>query len=118
MEEKSLLDVVSELFEGESLLFNPVLGVEIVERVTSEAVRIEFVDKVDYDTLRMVAAEEGYLIKSGSFTPRITDKGVIIARVGSQSDPEREHNLFIYLIPPDEKQMTTYTRTVALQKEF
>ena len=51
MEEKSLLDVVSELFEGESLLFNPVLGVEIVERVTSEAVRIEFVDKVDYDTL-------------------------------------------------------------------
>ena len=109
------LDVVSELFEGKKT-YNPVTGVRVVERVTSGAVRIESVDKVDYDILEMVAAEEGYLTKSGSFTPRVVDKGVIIARVGSRSDPGRRHDLFIYLFPPDEKQMTTYARTVALQK--
>ena len=112
---KSLLEVVSELFSGESSSSDLPVGVERLERVTSEAVRIKFIYKVDYNLLSAIAAEEGYSILTGSFAPRVMDKGTIVARVGSQSDPGGGHDIFIYLLPATVEQMSTYGRVMASQ---
>jgi len=112
---ESLLDVISELFDEGTLSLDLPSGVEKVERVTSEAVRVKFVDKVDYDLLYMVAAKEGYSVEAGSFALRVMNKGTIVARVGSQSDPGGEHNMFIYLHPPLVEQMSTYRKAIAVR---
>lgn len=112
---KSLLDVISELFGGEDSSFDLPVGVEEFTRVTPEAVRIRFSDEVDCDLLCSVAAEEGYVIKAGTFSPRLMDKGTIVARVGSRSDPGGACNIFIYLLPPVVEQMSTYRKVTAVQ---
>jgi len=113
--EKRLLGVISELLEGGGSSFQLPLGVERVERVTPEAVRIEFADEVDYGLLYSLAAEEGYIVEEGSFTPRVIDNGMILARVGSRSDPRGKHNIFIYLFPNATEQMNAYMETVAVR---
>jgi len=112
---RSLLDAISELFQGQSSSVNLPLGVKKIERVTSEAVRIQFKDKVDQNLLCHLAYEEGYLVQKGDFTPRVVDKGTIVARVGSQSDPGKKQNIFIYLIPRKKEEMSTYTKAIALR---
>lgn len=114
-EVKSILEVVSELLDGKELPSNLPSGVEKVERVTSEAIRIELADQVDYDLLYRVAAEEGYGIKAGGFAPRVVDKGRIVARVGSESDPGGRRDIFIYLLPPTADEMSMYTRAIAIR---
>lgn len=108
----SLLEVISELFNAEDSFFDPPSGVEKVERVTFDAVRIKFVEKVDRDLLYRVASEEGYIVEAGYFAPRVIDKGTIVARVGSQSDPGGESDMFIYLFPPFVEQMSMYRKVV------
>ena len=113
---RSLFDVISELFDKDRQPQDLPLGVEKVERITPESVRINFSDEVDCGLLTRIAEDEGYIVESGSIAPRIMKKGTIVARVGSQSDPGRRRDLFIYLIPPAEEQMSMYRKVVAARE--
>ncbi|MFB0503040.1 MAG: hypothetical protein ACETWE_04335 [Candidatus Bathyarchaeia archaeon] len=114
---RTLLDVISGLFEdGGSLSQDLPLGVEKVEKITLDSIRINFSDEVDCELLTRIAEDEGYIVKSESVAPRVIDKGTIVARVGSRSDPGRRRDLFLYLIPSDEKRMSMYRRVVAARK--
>ncbi|MEM2341789.1 MAG: hypothetical protein QXX94_05220 [Candidatus Bathyarchaeia archaeon] len=112
-EDVSLLDVISSLFEGDEYFDALPVGVVNVELVTSESVRVMFSNRVDYNLLCRVSLEEGYSIDASWYTPRIVDKGHIIARVGSRSDPGEDHNIFIYLFPASGI-MSTYMRAAAI----
>ena len=114
---RTLLDVISGLFEdGGSLSQDLPLGVEKVEKITLDSIRINFSDEVDCELLTRIAEDEGYIVKSESVAPRVIDKGTIVARVGSRSDPGRRRDLFLYLIPSDEERMSMYRRVVAARK--
>ncbi len=108
-----MLDVISDVFAEGASSFDPPLGVELVEKVDSDVIRIQFVDEVDCDLLCREAVKEGYRIERGSFAPRILHNGAIIARVGSRSDPKSQRSIFIYLIPFDGKGMSVYRKVVA-----
>jgi len=114
---RTLLDIISGLFEDGGSSFQDLpLGVEKVERITLDSIRINFSDEVDCELLTRIAEDEGYIVKSESIAPRVIDKGTIVARVGSRSDPGRRRDLFLYLIPSDEKRMSMYRRVVAARK--
>lgn len=108
----NLLEAISDLFEGKAPTNLP-SGVEKVERVTPESVRIKFFDEVDDGLLSRIADEEGYIVRAKGFTPRIIEKGTIVVRVGSRSDPGRRCDVYLYLFPPEKSQMSTYRRIVA-----
>ena len=114
--ERSLFDVISELFEGKTLSSDLPLGVKKVERITSGVIRINFSDEVDCELLIKIAEDEGYVVKYRRIAPRVVDKGTIVARVGSQSDPGKQHDLFIYLIPPEGTQISLYRKIVAARE--
>lgn len=112
-----LLEVISKLFENGEY-FGPLpVGVANVELVTSETVRITFTNKVDCNLLCRIAIEEGYSIDAGGYSLRIVDKGHIIARVGSRSDPGADFNIFIYLFPASGV-MSLYMRSVAISHKI
>ncbi len=114
---RTLLDIISGLFEDGGSSFQDLpLGVEKVERITLDSIRINFSDEVDCELLTRIAEDEGYIVKSESIAPRVIDRGTIVARVGSRSDPGRRRDLFLYLIPSDEKRMSMYRRVVAARK--
>lgn len=114
---RTLFDVISELFdEGGSLSQDLPLGVEKIERITIDSIRINFSEEIDCELLTRIAEDEGYIVKSQSASPRVIDKGTIVARVGSRSDPGKRRNLFLYLIPSNEKRMSMYRRIVAARK--
>ena len=114
---RTLLDIISGLFEDGGSSFQDLpLGVEKVERITLDSIRINFSDEVDCELLTRIAEDEGYIVKSESVAPRVIDRGTIVARVGSRSDPGRRRDLFLYLIPSDEKRMSMYRRVVAARK--
>jgi len=111
----TLLDVISDIFAEKTSLFEPPLGVEDVEKVDSDIMRVQFISDIDCDLLCREAIKEGYTVRRGWFTPRIIWNGTIIARVGSKSDRARRRNIFIYLIPPNAEEMSTYRKVVAIQ---
>jgi len=114
---RTLLDIISGLFEDGGSSFQDLpLGVEKVEKITLDSIRINFSDEVDCELLTRIAEDEGYIVKSESVAPRVIDKGTIVARVGSRSDPGRRRDLFLYLIPSDEERMSMYRRVVAARK--
>lgn len=109
-----LLDIISELMEGTPSSATLPSGIRSVEKVTAEAFRIEFQDGVDPRLLSKVAVKEGYTVEEGSFAARVVDRGAIVARMGSQSDPCRGHDLFIYLLPAKTSEMNAYVKTIAV----
>jgi len=111
----TLLDVVSDVFAEKTSSFDSPIGVERVEKVGSDVIRIQFIDDVDCDLLCREAIKEGHRVEKGSFTPRIIYNGAIIARVGSESDPKKRRSIFIYLIPFDKEEMSTYREVVAVR---
>jgi len=111
----TLIGVISDVFAEEASSFDLPIGVEWIEKVGSDVIRIQFVDDVDCDLLCREAVKEGHRVEKGSFTPRIICKGTIIARVGSKSDLKKKRSIFIYLIPFDRKEMSTYREVVAVR---
>ena len=110
-----LLDVIFSLLEkGVYFGFLPV-GVSRIERMTLEAVRVMFVDRVDRDLLRRIAVKNGFSVDTGRYAPRIVDRGHIVARVGSRSDPGGDRNIFIYLFPASIELMSMYMRVTAIR---
>jgi hypothetical protein len=109
----SLIQAISDLFEGRTASPRLPKGIEKIQRVTLEAVRIEFADKIDEELLSQIAEEEGYAVKDGTFAVRIVKQGAIIARVGSRSDAGGRYNLFVYLFPPEISRMSVYRRMQA-----
>jgi len=110
-----MLDVISDIFAEGTSSFDPPLGVELIEKVGSDVIRIQFRDDVDCDLLCREAVKEGYRVERGGFTPRIIYNGTIIARVGSESDPAKQRSVFIYLIPSDKRKMSTYREVTAVR---
>ena len=115
LRETSLLEVVSKIFSEERVVLASNLppGVERVERVTVEAVRIKLSEKVDEDLLSSVSREEGYQVVKGEFSLRVLRRGAIIARVGSRSDPDGSFDLYVYPIPPKLDGLSIYRRILA-----
>ena len=114
--EESLFSIVSKLFDERRSSEDLPIGVENVQRITSDSIRINFTDEVDSKLLARIAEEEGFIVKSEKIAPRVMDRGTIVARVGSRSDPGKQRDLFIYLIPPDERQMSMYRKVVATRE--
>jgi len=111
----TLLDVISDVFAESTSSFNPPLGVEKVEKIDSDVIRIQFLDDVDCDLLCREAIKRGYHVERGRFAPRIIWKGTIIARVGSRSDPAKRRSVFIYLIPFNRREMNAYREVAAIR---
>jgi len=111
----TLLDAISEVFAESDEPSNLPMGVEQVEKIDSDVVRVQFIDEVDCNLLCKEAIREGYGVAGNGFTPRIVHKGTIIARVGGRSDPAKQRSIFIYLIPSDKKEMNTYREVVAVR---
>ncbi|MEM1602055.1 MAG: hypothetical protein QXR74_06300 [Candidatus Bathyarchaeia archaeon] len=108
-----LLEVISKVFEDGvyfGVLPEGVMGIELV---TPEIVRITFVDRVDQNLFCKIAIEEGYSIDARGYAPRAVDKGNIVARVGSKSDPGADRSIFLYLFPKSAEAMSTYMRAIA-----
>jgi len=110
-----LLDVISDVFAENTSSFDPPLGVERVEKIDFDVIRVQFIDDVDCDLFCREAVKRGYRVEKGRFAPRIIWKGTIIARVGSRSDPAKQRSIFIYLIPFDKKKMSTYREVAAIR---
>jgi len=110
---ESLLEAISDLFDGQAVLSNLSKGIEKIERVTVEATRIKIDDEVDEKLLSWIAEEEGYSIEKGSFALRVIKEGMIIARVGSKSDVGGGFDLYIYLFPPEMDEASIYTKILA-----
>jgi len=111
----SLLDVISCIFEDGGYFGDLPVGVEAVEVMTPESIRIMFIDRVDYNLFCRLAIEDGYTIDSGSYSPRIVYRGNIVARVGSKSDPGADRNIFVYIFPSSIGAMSTYMRAAAIR---
>ena len=47
----TLLDVISDIFAEKTSLFEPPLGVEDVEKVDSDIMRVQFISDIDCDLL-------------------------------------------------------------------
>mgnify|MGYP000008669835 CR=1 FL=1 len=109
-----LLDVISSLIESGGYFGRLPVGVKSVEMVTSESVRVMFIDRVDYDLLYRIAVKSGFSVNARGYSPRIIDdKGNIVARVGSRSDPGADRNIFIYIFPASTGLMSMYMRVIA-----
>ena len=111
----TLLGVISDVFAENRSDFDPPLGVERVEKVDSDVIRVQFVDEVDSELLCREAVKEGYRVEMGRFAPRVVYKGTIIARVGSESDIARRRSIFIYLIPSSRREMSVYREVTAVR---
>jgi hypothetical protein len=112
----TILEAISNLFDERKSPSRLPLGVEAVERPTIEAIRIKFRDEIDEETLTRIALREGYRVESGDFTPRIRDREVIVARIGSRSDVGGRHDLYIYPFPPEIGKLSMYRRAIALRR--
>jgi len=111
----SLLDVILDLIEkGAYSGFLP-KGVSHVEVMTPEAIRVMFIEKVDCNLLQQIALKNGFSINVGRHGLRIEDRGHIIARVGSRSDPGGDRDIFIYLFPSSPELMSMYMRATAIR---
>jgi len=111
----TLLDVISDIFANGKSSFKLPSGVELIEKVDSDVIRVQFVDDVDCNLLCKEAIKEGFRVEKGRFTPRIIYNGTIIARVGSESDPAKQRSIFVYLIPFNRREMSTYREVVAIR---
>jgi len=108
----NLLQAISDLFDGRTPSGLPT-GIEKIERVTLEAVRLKFEDEIDEKLLGRIAEEEGYTTEKGSFALRVVKDGTIVARVGSRSDAGAGSDLYLYLFPPEMGEISIYGRIVA-----
>ena len=108
-----LLDVISSLIERGGYFGRLPVGVRSVEMVTPESIRVMFIDRVDHNLLYQVAIKSGFSVDARGYAPRIIDKGNIVARVGSRSDPGADRNIFIYIFPASTNLMSMYTRVIA-----
>lgn len=109
----SLLEAVSDLFDEERAPSGLPKGIEEVERVTVEAVRIKFGDEVNQELLSRIAEEEGFSIQKGGFALRVIKKGAMIARVGSRSDFGEHFDLYVYIFPPETEKISVYRKILA-----
>ncbi len=113
----SLLQAISDLFDLKAApMFLPE-GIMKIERVTFEAIRIEFRDKIDEELLSRIAKEEGCATEKGSFPLRVVKNGTIIARVGSESDIGGHFDLYLYLFPPEMEKISLYSKLVAKRED-
>ncbi|MEM1507709.1 MAG: hypothetical protein QXU02_06115 [Candidatus Bathyarchaeia archaeon] len=110
-----LLEVISRIFEGGEYLGILPEGVVGVDLVTPEIVRVTFVDKVDHNLFYEIAVKEGFSVDAQGYAPRIVDKGNIVARIGSRSDPGAERSIFMYLFPSSAEAMSIYMRATAVR---
>jgi len=108
-----LLQLISDLFEGRAELSDLPDGVEKIERVTAEAVRLKLKDEVDQDLLAQIAKAEGYSVDGGSVALRVVKEGAIVARAGSTSDVGGRFDLYVYLFPPELEKMNMYRQILA-----
>lgn len=88
-------------------------GVNEIEVIGHNIVRVTFRDKIDCKLLSSIALSEGYTIDYGSYKLRILDRGIIVARVGSRSDKGGGRSIFLYLMPASIDAMNLYDRCVA-----
>lgn len=109
----SLMQAISDLYDGKKVPNNLPDGVEKIERATTEAVRLKLHDKVDGELLSEIAEAEGYTVEKGSFAPRVIKDGEIIARIGSKSDAGGSRDLYLYLFPPETETISVYRKVVA-----
>jgi len=109
----TLLQAISNLFEGREVPTVLPEGIEKIERVTVEAIRIKFAEEIDKKLLSQIAEEEGYSVQRRRFAPRIMKKDVIVARVGSRSDVDGGYSLYVYLFPPEMKKISIYRKVIA-----
>jgi len=114
----SLLQAISDLFDfNATSMFLP-KGIAKIERVTIEAIRIEFHDKIDEGLLSRIAKEEGFATEKGSFPLRVVKNGTIIVRVGSESDIGGGFDLYLYLFPAEMQKISLYTKLVAEREDI
>lgn len=109
----SLIQAISDIFENKPDIPGLPKGVEKIERVTLESVRIKLTDKVDEELLSKIAEDEGYAFEKGTWPLRVIKEGAIIARVGSRSDAGGRLNLYIYPFPPEMEKISVYRRMLA-----
>jgi len=112
----SIIEAISDLFEGKTYPSHLPSCVRSVERINIETVRINFVEEVDIDLLANIAVEMGYRVEAGTFAPRIIDRDVIVARVGSRSDIGGRRDLYIYPFPPELDYISMYRKAVAVKR--
>lgn len=111
----NLLDVILDLIEKGVYFDLLPKGVSQIEIVTPEAIRVLFIERVDCNLLQKIALKSGFSINIGRNGLRIEDRGHIIARVGSRSDPGEDRNIFIYLFPNSPRLMSMYMRATAIR---
>jgi len=114
----SLIQAISDLYDGKTATNNLPKGIERIERATIEAVRLKLVDNVDGELLSEIASAEGYTVDKGSFAPRVTKEGEIIARIGSKSDAGGSRDLYLYLFPPETERISVYRKVVGEREEI
>jgi len=109
----TLIEVILSMMEGGVYKNSPLHGVSEIDIINRNTVRVTFRDKIDCSILSSIALEEGYTVDSGSYKPRIMDRGTIVIRVGSRSDRGGDRSLFLYLIPSSIDSMNTYDKCIA-----
>ena len=109
----SLIQAISDVFENKAAIPGLPKGIEKIERVTLEAVRIRLTGKVDEELLSQIAEDEGYAFEKGTWPLRVIKEGATIARVGSRSDAGGRLNLYIYPFPPEMEKISVYRRMLA-----
>ena len=109
----SLIEVISDLFDGKTASSDLPKGVKEIERATLEAIRVRFDSKVDEELLSQIAEEEGYTVEKGTYPLRVIKEGAIILRVGSESDAGDRSDLYLYLFPPEMGRISVYRKVVA-----
>ena len=113
-----LIEAISDVFESKTAIPGLPKGIEKIERVTLEAVRIRFKDKVDEELLSRIAEDEGYAFEKGTWALRVLKEGAIIARVGSRSDAGGRLNLYIYPFPPEIGKTSVYRKMLAEREDI
>ena len=109
----SLIEVISDLFDGKTASSDLPKGVKEIDRATLEATRVRFDSKVDEELLSQIAEEEGYTVEKGTYPLRVIKEGAIVLRVGSESNAGDRSDLYLYLFPPEMGRMSVYRKVVA-----
>jgi len=109
----TLIEAILSMMDGYVYRDSPLYGVSEINIINRNTVRVTFRDKIDCNILSSIALGEGYTVDSGSYKPRVMDRGTIIIRVGSRSDKGGDRSLFVYLIPPSIDSMNMYDKCIA-----
>jgi|GEM_PF-1715385 hypothetical protein len=109
----TLIEVILSTMDGDVRRNPSLYGVSEIDIINRNTVRVTFKDKIDCNILSSIALGEGYTVDSGSYKPRIMDRGAIVIRVGSRSDRGGDRSLFLYLIPSSIDSMSIYDKCIA-----